>query len=150
MTSRESTSVSAVLSNCTHFGFIFSCFDRVFSCSVPCHKKHKEDGCSPAAPPPSASNPPQASPISRLLDSESEDGMPKIPSDVLARLNSDPALREMLKSDRLRETLRGITTADDPYAELDAVMRDPDFVPVADLMLSIVNYRDHLAKSRIE
>lgn len=79
-------------------------------------------------------------------EDEEDEGIPVLKSDVLARLDRDERMQELLKSARLRETLRALNAAPDRNAALAAALTDSDFVAVADLMLEIVGYQDHLAR----
>lgn len=119
----------------------------MYSCSVPCSKKHKEQPCTPAVEEQTLTFP--AAPKNRdgrmslkqrmLMD---EAAAVKLTDEELKRLDGDQSVQTKLENSRLKHTLRVILNADNSMEALDMAMKDGDFLEFCDEVLACIGFHD--------
>lgn len=107
-------------------------------CSVPCYRAHAVAGCT-AQPPAAADNFRK-----RKRQEDDDDDEENLISEVrLCAMRGHAGIRDVLRSDRFRDLLRQLDSADDRQAALEALLEnDSFFVKFAEHALEAIDYKE--------
>lgn len=107
------------------------------SCSLPCHKTHKQHQCDP---PPLKTLPPYQ-PKSFSQDENGNDDSQVLSEDQVSSLMNHPEVQRKFRDGRVKEVLRRIDSAKDRANTLEKEMEDPAFLEFCDDILEAIGFK---------